>query len=226
MKRTSRQQLPFKIFGLQRTGTNLMAALLTRNFHAESLEKWTRWKHGTAEKPLVRWNGTCVRYIICVKNPYAWLASCFRYFCKARGRDPTLPSQFERHPSMSFDEFITSPSYEFTNPIERWNRMNEHWLGSLPSRHRAVVRHEDILVDQIPILKQIDRTLNFSRRTIGLRRIHRRVDVVPGDLPVERRYYLQREYMLEYSPSTLERINSQLNRALMARFSYVIEQLA
>ncbi len=65
--------IPFKVFGPQRTGTNLMVALLTRNFFVHSLEIGAEPKHGPVEKVERQWNGTPARFVLCVKNPYAWL---------------------------------------------------------------------------------------------------------------------------------------------------------
>ena len=50
MTEPAAQAIPFKVFGLQRTGTNLMVALLTRNFVVRSLEIGAEWKHG----PLIK----------------------------------------------------------------------------------------------------------------------------------------------------------------------------
>ncbi len=79
--------IPFKVFGLRRTGTNLMVALLTRNFFVHSLEIGAEWNHGPVD-------------------------SCFRYFQGSLDADPTVTPQFVTNPSMSFDEFVVTPITE------------------------------------------------------------------------------------------------------------------
>jgi len=224
MRRVTERAIPFKIFGLQRTGTNVMAALLTQNFYAKSIERWTDWKHGRVEELLVSWNGVPVRYVVCARNPYAWLVSCYRYFQKAIGRDPTLPPQFVQNPTISFEQFLTTSSYEFVNPVDRWNRLNRHWLEALPSSSLEIVKHEELLDDQVPVLVRLERGLRLSRRHAALCRIHRRVDVVPGGHPVERGYYLNGGYMSEYTPSMLDCVDRQVDKRLVDRFDYFTEQ--
>src|SRR4051812_23752277 len=105
-------KVPVKIFGLQRTGTNLAAALLSRNFQVKLIEHGTEWKHGRVGDASRTWNGSPVGFVLCVRNPYSWLVSCYRYFTKALGRDPTLPPQFAQDPPSSLESFVKSPSYE------------------------------------------------------------------------------------------------------------------
>ena len=165
------KRVPYKIFGLQRTGTNLMAALLERNFRVLSLEPRTEWKHGPVGKVQRTWQGQAVRYVVCVRNPYAWLVACYRYFQKVKGLDRSIAPQFERNASMSFDEFVMTPSYGFDSPVARWNQMNLHWLSELPPKYTAVVRQEDQLTGQVAVLKRIERRFGFSRKSDGLKGI-------------------------------------------------------
>lgn len=221
---TGAPSVPVKIFGLQRTGTNLMAALLARNFRVRRLVRGTEWKHGHVRNPSHAWNGTPVRFILCVRNPYSWLLACYRYFTKAVGRDPTLPPQFAQDPPPSFESFVTLPSYEFDDPVERWNRMNRHWLKSLPPSRTAVVRLEDQVDDQIQVLERVQSHLALPRRSNGLRRIERRVDVVPGPRgPIDRADHLDRSYMRHFSPELLEHVNQRLDRAVMEELCYATE---
>ncbi|HEY8750122.1 MAG TPA: sulfotransferase domain-containing protein [Tepidisphaeraceae bacterium] len=220
MRANVTRRIGFKVFGLQRTGTNLMAALLERNFHVQSLEPWTEWKHGPVRQPGLVWEGQAVRFILCVRDPYAWLGSCYRYFQKAVARDPSVPEQFRKNPSQTFEQFVTRSCYEFENPVDRWNRMNKHWWKALGSERAAVVRHEDQLQDQIPILENMERALELKRRGESLRRIRKRVDVVPGNQPVERNYFLNREYLAEYSEHLLDFVRERLDRRVVSHFGY------
>src|SRR6185437_7112132 len=148
--------IPFKVFGLQRSGTNLMVALLTRNFHVHSLEHEAEWKHGPVRMPNRTWNGVPARFILCVKNPYAWVVSCYRYFQRSWQCDPTVAPQFQQNPSMPFDQFLRSPSYGFESPIHRWNQMHRLWLATLPTARTQVVRQEDQLTQSREVLYRIE----------------------------------------------------------------------
>jgi hypothetical protein len=156
------QVIPFKVIGLQRTGTNLMVALLARNFHVHSLEIGAEWKHGPVEQPDRRWNHTPARFVLCVKDPYAWLASCFRYFRVAIGTDSTVAPQFVRNSSMPFEEFVLTPSYEFASPVHRWNHLYKLWLATLPMDGTIVVRQEDQMENQIEVMAEAQRKLGLT----------------------------------------------------------------
>lgn len=224
MKRKSAQRVPFKVFGLQRTGTNLMTALLTRNFRARSIERWTDWKHGRIEKLVVRWSDQTVRHVICVRNPYSWLLACYRYFQRAIGRDPTLPPQIQQDPQMSLERFIRTSCYEFASPIDRWNRLHRHWLDVLPRKSTVVVKQEDQLGDQMVVLGRLEKHLKLPRRNQRLRGIARRVDIIPNNADLlKAEYYADGEYMAEYSPSLLEHINRELDPELMKQLGYSVE---
>jgi hypothetical protein len=217
------QVIPFKVIGLQRTGTNLMVALLARNFHVHSLEIGAEWKHGPVEQPDRQWNNTPARFVLCVKNPYAWLTSCFRYFRVATGADSTVAPQFVRDPAMPFEEFVLTPSYEFASPMHRWNQMYKLWLTTLPMERTVVVRHEDQLKDQIEVLAEAQQKLGLT--PLGrLQGIAERVDVEARlGAPMDRGYYLEREYLSSFSPALLECVNTVLDAQLMDRFRYARE---
>ena len=218
----------FKVFGLQRSGTNLMQALLLKNFHVEYLDSDdTGWKHGPSRLAGGLRKGVPVRFVLCVKNPYAWAVSCYRFFQNSRGCDPTMAPQFQNDPSMSFEEFLLTPHYSFQTPVHRWNQMNRLWLATLAPDRTVVVRQEDQLHDQVPILQQAEKKLSLKRRLEDLEPIDRRVDVdVTVRGAMNRDYYLDRQYLEWYSPCLLDRVNSFLDLPLMQQLSYPIERWA
>lgn len=219
--------IPFKVFGLQRTGTNLMVALMLRNFHVHSLEIGAEWKHGPIREPERIWNAQPARFILCVKNPYAWTVSCYRYLRKLYGVDPTVSLEFQRDPSVSFEEFLIRPSYGFPTPIHHWNQMYRLWLSTLPPQRTVVVRQEDQLIDQRKVLQTVQRQFGLSRRAAELQPFAERVDTDSRLLgPMDCDYYLDRQYMLEYSPCVLERVNALIDVPLMKQFGYETERWA
>jgi hypothetical protein len=129
--------------------------------------------------------------------------------------------QFQRDPSVSFEEVALSPTYDFLSPIDRWNRMNQRWLQMMPPQRTTMVRHEDQLVDQRRVLEQVEQTLKLSRRNPELETISAKVDVgahVSGEYDAD--YYRDRQYMLDYPTSLLAQVNAALDPMLMARFDY------
>jgi FkbM family methyltransferase len=223
------QRVPFKVFGLQRTGTNLMVALLTRNFQVHSLEMGAEWKHGPVKRPDRIWHDTLARFVLCVRNPYAWLHSCYRYFRRANGSDGTVAPQFKRDPSVTFEEFVLTPSYGFKTPVHRWNEMYHRWLNELPEDRTALVRQDDQLENQLGVLKAVEQKLGIKRTSQDLQTIDRRVDVgaqLHGSFERDQRYYLNREYMAEYGPGLLEQVNRHLDQQLLDRFEYPRERWA
>jgi hypothetical protein len=163
------------------------------------------------------------RFILCVKNPYAWLVSCYRYFRSGLGADLTIPDQFVNRPDMSFTEFVMTPSYDFPTPVDRWNRMYRLWLQTLPNSRTFIVRHEDQLRDQIEVLLQAQQRLGLT--PLGrLEAIVRRVDVDEAlGPPMNVNYYLCREYMHEYTRGLVKMVNATLDQKLMREFKYDFE---
>lgn len=221
MPTVSETLVPFKMFGLQRTGTNLMVALMLRNFDVHSLESGTEWKHGPVKMPQRTWNRQPARFVLCVKNPYAWAVSCYRYFRKAKGVDATVAPEFLAKPSMSFEEFVTGPTYGFPTPIHRWNVMYRLWLNTLPADRTVLVRHEDQLRDQVCVLKTVERRLGLVRRAAALQPIHERIDVNAKPVgPMDVRYYEERAYLRKYSPQLLEATKLLVDKSLSRQLGY------
>ena len=216
----------FKVFGLQRTATNLMRLLLADNFQVEYLEeRETGWKHGPMRLAGGLYKSQPVRFVLCVKNPYAWAVSCYHFFRNSVGGDPTMAPEFQRDPSMSFEEFLLTPNYGFQTPVHRWNHMNHLWLSTLPMDRTLVVRQEDQLLGEEAVLQRAEGELGLRRRYETLRPIAQRVDVdvkLRGEM--NRYYYLDRLYLEAYSHTLLERLNSWIDPALMREFDYLFER--
>jgi hypothetical protein len=219
------KKIPFKMFGLQRTGTNLMVALMQRNFHVHSLEIGAEWKHGPPMSTDRQWNGERARFVLCVRNPYAWMLSCYRLFRRTHETDSSVAPQFRRDPSMSFEEFAVSPSYEFETPIHRWNQMNRLWLDNLPGDRRTVVRQEDQIQGQASVLERVERELRLTRLSVELRPIDAKIDINAAPAgAMDRDYCIDREYMSAYGPTLLDRVHVTLDWGLMARLGYPAER--
>jgi hypothetical protein len=222
----SQVDVPFKMFGLQRTGTNLMRLLMLKNFHVHSAERGGEWKHGPASKELQRqWNGLPMHFVLCVKTPYAWIFSCYRYFCRSAGSDRTVAPQFRKQRDMTFEQFVYSPTYEFENPVDRWNRMYQHWLQVLPKDRTLVVRQEDQLEQQETVLTRAAKEFQLAPKAnpFIVMDHHIGVDMRVGG-SMDRSFYMKRQYLDAYSNLTLDFVNDRLNWHLMEKFNYEREQ--
>ncbi len=215
---------PFKLFGLQRSGTNLARWLLLHNFEAVSLEVGNEWKHGAIASEHQNWicDGEHVRLIICIKNPYAWLVSCYNYFASNRYADRTIDNNFDE--TWDFNQFVMSPSYHFTNPIVRWNSMVRHWIEFPTHRQFSeVVLHESMLnaKSQLEVLTRIENNQHLLRKREGIRDISERVDIgMQLREPFQFEYYLSRCYLDHYSERLLNFVNQFVDADLFKRFGY------
>src|SRR6185312_4357526 len=199
-----------------------MVALLTRNFHVHSLEHEAEWKHGPVRMPNRTWNGVPARFILCVKNPYAWVVSCYRYFQRSWQCDPTVAPQFQQNPSMPFDQFLRSPSYGFESPIHRWNQMHRLWLATLPTARTQVVRQEDQPTQSREVLYRIERHLELQRLGADLRVIQERIDVnARPSGPMNCDYYLNHDYIAAYSDNDLRLMDKILDRDVLGHLGYL-----
>jgi hypothetical protein len=213
--------IPFKVFGLQRTGTNLAIASLQANFYVESVESGAEWKHGPVEHPHRTHGGELCRFVLCVRDPYSWLTSCYRYFSSAWDTDPTVCPTFFENPAMTFSQFLRRPSYSFETPIARWNVMNAKWLDDLPQQRMVLVRLEDQFVDKVSVLRFIEVKLGLTRKLTNLVAINARVDIdVVIDGPMDVSYYRRREYLSIYSADLLGLVNGLLDPTVMRSLGY------
>ena len=219
--------IPFKLFGLQRTGTNLMQLLMTRNFLATSVESGTEWKHGHVQDAARIWQGQPVHFIWCVKNPYAWLVSCYRYFQRSWNMDKTVAPQFRENPNQSFPEFVRTATYEFQSPVHRWNAMNRHWLTQLPAERTALIRQEELVEHQLEVLERLKAAWDLMPRTEQLITTLRHVDCnLRMGQPISRSYYWEQRYLRDFPEESLEFVNRHLEEELMTHFGYPVESAA
>ncbi|MEM1353917.1 MAG: hypothetical protein AAGH88_03435, partial [Planctomycetota bacterium] len=206
--------IPYKIHGLQRTGTNLSQYLLSKNFDVSSCESSGEWKHGLCGSTHSLIDGQPLRYILCVKNPYAWIYSMYCYAKRAFGRDPTVDRKF--NPNIEFKDFLHSPHYGFASPAWRWSYMYEHWLRALPDQRRFIIRHEDMLgtENQSEVLKNIADKFNLDLigQTISTSSNRINIDCQVGK-SMDTNTYLKSSYLKYYDHADLSEVHDSLNYA-------------
>ncbi len=144
--------LHLKLFGAFRSGSNYTRALLELNYDVRVLSGSGGFKH--APVPAV-FEAESFRpfpwpILAAVKDPYAWLASMWRYVNDVGGRH-TIHGEtwaaFLTEPLVVFQGNIDGfPKFRFANPVDYWNAINYN-LVTLPEDSRRIVRYEDVLAD-------------------------------------------------------------------------------
>jgi len=214
------------MYGLQRTGTNVVRRLILANFRVTSLEGKLEWKHGPIQTPEACFDGEPVRRVLCVRDPYAWLRSCYRYFCRHKGADGTIDKAFAK--AWSLERFIRSAHYTWETPMGRWNDLNRRWTA-FHDRHPArciLIRSEDLLGpdEQVQQMQRVEQQLGLRRRgewQTERRRINNRMRRTRKDMDWE--YYRQRRYFEDYTPALLAFVRGRLDALLAGRLGYRIE---
>jgi hypothetical protein len=206
-----------KMFGLQRTGTNVVLKGLKANFYIRSVEHGREWKHGPVKK-----SGEEVQCLVfCFREPFAWLASMYRFsFTGAGGGCP----HFRR--SWSFSKFLRSPHYQWDTPLDRWNEMNRHyldWIAAHPDRGIAV-RCEDMLSPEQAAQQylRIGQHFGLARLSSVVHTFRRRITPTQriAKRPMNFDYYRERRYLAMYSAQELAEVRARVDPEVVARLGY------
>jgi hypothetical protein len=206
-----------KMFGLQRTCTNVILKGLTVNFHVRSVEHGREWKHGPVKR-----SGDDVRCLVfCFREPLAWLVSMYRFSFTGAGNG--CP-HFRRR--WSFADFLAGPHYEWPTPLDRWNAMNRHyleWIAAHPDRGIAV-RSEDMMSaedarrqylrigEHFGLARRSEHVHVFRRRITPTQKIARRA--------MDFAYYQDRRYLTQYTPEDQAAVLRAADPWVMAQLGY------
>jgi hypothetical protein len=229
-----------KEFGAHRSGTNFLRVILQENYEVSVLTNTGGWKHGYYEVP--KHLGREVDCAICIKDPYAWITSYYNF---RNPKKETPFSEYVRKPAI-FEG--AGQRIECPNPMQFWVRMNEHWLDlKLKERRKFVFRYENVLADPIGSVQELVRSLGLKRRLPRLHKIKRAVGLAGAEpeffLPsirlgaVPQNYknshikhgesfdagrYTERKYLALFDPASLDFINEQLDKPVLAQLGYPI----
>ena len=220
-----------KIFGLQRTGTNWLRALLQRNYKVDVMVNQGGWKHGQISWFAQEWN----YIIVLTKHPAAWLVSLWGHMNREyRGQDYFTAqslAEFIRHPFII--PGVTPPKphkwrVRASNPIQHYNNTYYHWLSITPGPpYVSLIKYEELLAHP-------EEELDCLAHLMGLQRIGNEWDPVSKTVnPSDDRcialsnqdfartsYYLQERYWQEFNEEQVRWIESQLDHDLMVRLGY------
>ena len=237
--RTAGKPAPIlKVHGTYRSGSNYLKALLELNYDVDVRNGDGGFKH--APYPAVfggsRWVPPPVPVLVTVKDPYSWLTSMWRYMNGKGARHTIGGSTWERFlhdPLIVFDgDSDGFPRFRFADPIDYWNAMYYNLL-SLDPRVRHLVRYRDSLTDPIRVCDGIAKQFGLARsspRFIDVRQRVRNMADRPRshiedyvhESPFDPTYYLDREYLNEYSPADRRWVRHRVDSDIAALLGYPV----
>jgi len=205
-----------KVYGLLRTGTNYVSALLGENLDIVILgpEKGG-WKHGPIEIT------DDVTNVVVVKSPYTWIESFYNWEVIRK-----------RTEAASLLEFATAPVshrqladvWGARDPVDAWNKATASWIQAQSTHDVLVTRYEDVIAD---VAREITR---FTERFPTRRRHRTPVDISsrvgPGWKtvgPVDRDRYTT-GVSTRLDPEVVALLDARLEPELMRTLHYSPEE--
>lgn len=226
-----------KLFGAFRSGSNYTRALLELNYDVRVFSGNGGFKH--APVPAI-FEAESFRpfpwpILAPVKDPYAWLASMWRYVNDVGARH-TIHGEtwasFLTEPLIVFQGNIAGfPKYRFANPVDYWNAINYN-LVTLPEDARRIVRYEDMLADPEAECASIAAQFALARTSPTFQSVTRRVrnmddrdrprDVTAyvKDEPFDPEPFRQHAHDEQFTEPERGWVREQLDAALCDRLGY------
>ncbi len=234
-----RQELA--VVGAMRSGTNLVAQLVERNWNIKASINSYGWKHGGI--PVfgpgsgLEYSGVPILYV--VKNPYAFVRSLHRYLRVSLELGHSISLDGEP----SFERFLKSPIYiwdsqldgsprmRFDHPVAYWNWFYFN-LETLDNSRFSVlgINYEDVIADPD--------CLSVLEEVVSAKRLTQQI-VIPA-APMPRRsagrkkggrglqedfdpdYYQRERYLAELTASQVKFISSHVDGWIMEQRGYVV----
>ena len=201
-----------KVYGILRSGTNYLSALLEANFRVHSLDSTEKgWKHGPIQVHPE------VRSVLIVRDPYTWITSFYDW------------ERIHNRTEAQLSEFISSPvthrrlreCWNVSDPIDAWNTAYSSWLASADERDLVVIRYEDLLSDFGVELRRVEDRYHLRRRKPELEDITDRVDT--WRTPNPRPEFIRgagSSNRIPLAPEVLRLVTERLDREVMAELGY------
>lgn len=199
------------LYGLQRTGTNLLKWIMDRNFLVE-VEQPNKHYPFTTKEALTR----AQPIVVITKNPYSWLPSLYQWrkvCAKLAIRED------EQVNGISFRDFVLGK----TDPTRRWNKTNLSFatedIGGLP---RLFVRYEDLYTDPEDTTKKLADKLQIPFK--GGAFVLPEGKINPNNKDTRKKfdasYYTEKRYLREYTPDLLQHVCNHLDPRVLEIFNY------
>ncbi len=179
------------------------------------------WKHMNPDPERIGPEALAsVRFLMLVKNPYAWLLSLFQRPYHVGAQDSDLERFLTRRLPVMEQRENLGPRPLL--PAEVWNRkMRGYARLQQAATHAVIARYEDFLADEAATLARVAADLGIAKRD-------RHVPVSEGvkreDGTVSHRtyadYYLRECWREKLGPATLDIINETLDPEIVSLMGY------
>jgi len=201
-----------KIFGLPRTGTNYLTALIRENTDVWADQNKACWKHGAMSSKC-----TQLQSVVIVKHPLSWLVSYWRFMRK--------------HPELrwckSFRHFIRweRPDGHIEGEclaIHMWSFAYGYWLRYREQGRVEIVKYEDLLPHPEQVIGRLCDRLGIK--------VHEGKFVIPMTSmgPHSKgwsraqilEYYGEKRWKAEYTPDLMQLVYRTLDPLLLKDYGY------
>jgi len=225
-----------KVYGLERSGTNILELLLNNLFNGKAIVLVNRapnpvsvhrregsiwaWKHGYPD-PLL---GTFkkLKAIAIVKNPYAWVVSLYNHLCEA-GYNVGFHDAAKA--KMSIADMLEEPVYDSLHPIARWVRCNRSYVDC---QYCKVIRYEDLIKHPHNTIRDIVSFVDIEPNNIGNGALYFKNKASTVGTLTEKSfdvdYYKKKKYMDSLTNDNINVIKNHLDpcRQLLLRLKYAV----
>jgi len=229
----------FKIYGLERTGTNYTSSLIEENFdYVKVFMNIGGWKHGhlikypnkkimfkTVDfKSFKKYKNTGlinlfkknkIEFLITVKNPYTWLNSYLEFYGKEK----------------PYQKFVERNDENIVKIIKLWNNSYQNYKKFLERGDAHLIRYEDILSNYLYFLRKMMKNFNLKKKNDKFGNIHNKLRANPdgnmgkvkNQIFDKKNYYLQPEVNKIFKNREIKLINRHLDKDLVEFYGYRIE---
>jgi len=193
-----------KLWGLPRSASNYLKALLERNYYIYAAQNCSGWKHG-----FFQWAST--NNILVAKRPLPWLHSMWKY--TQQKTDLGLPH------GMNFQQWLRSPlliavnKTSYRNPIVYWNKMIEHWLD-IPEL--KIITYKELVQDPEAVLNNYFQEFRINRNFDFCTKIWNpsAEQLNEGTQDHDNTKYLQNLYLQHYAQVDIEWVQRELDHGI------------
>lgn len=163
-----------------------------------------------------------VRFVMVLKNPYAWLLSLFQRPYHVGGRDDRFEDFLDRRLAVMERRENIGP--HSLTPVEVWNaKLDGYRALERSAKHAMIVQYEDFLRDEGAALDRVGRTLGLSMRQA---RMSINTGIKRDDSQRTRTdyadYYLKERWRDKLTAETIAKINSVIDAEAVRTVGYEI----
>lgn len=212
-------QVPVKIHGTLRVGSNYLKKLLELNFEGRILRaNEFGWKHGKIKY------SPHFKYVIISRSPLSWVNSFWNW-----------EKLHERTSSDSLFDFLSSSvthpqlksEWNALNPIDAWNKTYETYINYLNRDNVVFVRYEDLILDLTQAIKHLSTSIELTSKSDSIINYQERAD--NWQKPNQQQklnidYYKRKKYLSELDDKSITLLQKYLNSELIEKMGYNLLQ--